>query len=75
MQACSYCAPCRETEEVKKQIEALGAECFVSSCDVTDPQSVKEAVATIKKHYGRIDILVNTAGIACSYPMEEFAYE
>ena len=62
-------------EQVKKEIEELGAECFVTRCDVTDPQSVKEAVAAIKDHYGRIDILVNTAGVASSFPMEELPYE
>ena len=62
-------------EQVKKEIEELGAECFVARCDVTDPESVKEAVAAIKEHYGRIDILVNTAGIASSFPTEELPYD
>ena len=62
-------------EQTKKEIEELGTECFAVKCDVTDPASVKEAVAAIKEHFGRIDILVNTAGIANSFPMEDQPYE
>lgn len=62
-------------EKIKQEIEDLGAECFAVRCDVTDPESVKEAVSAIKDHYGRIDILVNTAGIANSAPLEEQKYE
>lgn len=35
-------------------------------CDVTDEQSVTDAVQTAKKRFGKIDILVNNAGIAKS---------
>jgi len=31
--------------------------------DVADPQSVRDAVAAVEKDFGRIDILVNSAGI------------
>ncbi|MCI0424308.1 MAG: SDR family NAD(P)-dependent oxidoreductase [Actinobacteria bacterium] len=33
-------------------------------CDVTDPQGVASAVAGVKEMLGRIDVLVNAAGIA-----------
>ena len=35
-------------------------------CDVTNPDSVSNAVETAKKRFGKIDILVNNAGIAKS---------
>jgi NAD(P)-dependent dehydrogenase (short-subunit alcohol dehydrogenase family) len=39
----------------------------VSSChlDITSEESVKEAVATVKGRYGRIDVLINVAGVLC----------
>jgi len=33
--------------------------------DITDSQSVKNAIDEVEKKYGRIDILVNSAGILC----------
>ena len=39
---------------------------FAVHCDVSDPQSVSDAVAAVKKRFGKIDILVNDAGIAKS---------
>lgn len=65
----------QKLEDTKKEIEEAGGECFAVRCDVTDPESVKEAVAAIKEHYGRIDILVNTAGIANAAPLEQEKYE
>lgn len=35
-------------------------------CDVTNPDSVSNAVETAKKRFGKIDILVNNAGVAKS---------
>jgi NAD(P)-dependent dehydrogenase (short-subunit alcohol dehydrogenase family) len=33
-------------------------------CDIRDPQSVDDLLRTIRKHFHRIDILINNAGIA-----------
>ncbi|WP_455137624.1 SDR family oxidoreductase [Thermophilibacter sp.] len=49
-------------ESVKAEIEALGAECYAHACDVTDIEQIKQCVADVEAHYGRIDILVNNAG-------------
>src|SRR5204863_9136902 len=38
-------------------------EVFSSYCDVTDEASVKETVQKTVKHFGKIDILINSAGI------------
>ena len=41
------------------------------ACDVTKPQSVDDAVAAAIKAFGRIDILVNSAGIVDLAPVED----
>ncbi|MEM7719342.1 MAG: SDR family oxidoreductase [Pseudomonadota bacterium] len=44
-------------------------------CDVSDPASVKGMVAETLKRFGRIDALVNNAGVADFGPIEETAYD
>jgi NAD(P)-dependent dehydrogenase (short-subunit alcohol dehydrogenase family) len=39
--------------------------------DVTDKASVEQAVAQAYAHFGRLDVLVNSAGIVALYPAEE----
>ncbi|MGO4746349.1 SDR family oxidoreductase [Serratia quinivorans] len=43
--------------------------------DVTDKASVEQAVAQAKAHFGRLDILVNSAGIVALHPAEELPEE
>ncbi len=44
-------------------------------CDVSDPASVTAAVDAVVEAFGRIDILVNSAGIVMLAPAEELAIE
>jgi gluconate 5-dehydrogenase len=58
-------------EEVKKEIEDKGGKCYALRCDVSASQNIKDAVEDIIKHYGRIDILINNAGVGGNAPAEE----
>ncbi len=40
-------------------------------CDVTDEDSVRRAVGQVLDRYGRIDIMVNCAGVALLAPAED----
>ena len=51
-------------EGVKADIEKLGRRAIAVPCDVTNEQSVKEAIETVLKEFGHIDILLNNAGVA-----------
>ena len=44
-------------------------------CDVSDPASVKGMVAETLKTFGRIDALVNNAGVADFGPIEDTSFE
>lgn len=50
-------------EELKDEITGSGGSCLAVVCDVSEEESIKNAVATVKKEFGRIDILVNNAGV------------
>jgi len=45
------------------------------TCDVADPQGVARAIDEVKARFGRLDALVNNAGIAIFKPILEVAYE
>ena len=56
--------------ETVKDIEAGGGEAFSVPCDVTDEEQVRSMVQQVMDRYGRIDVLVNNAGIMI--PSEPF---
>lgn len=45
------------------------------ACDVTDPESVDRLVSEVERRYGRIDILVNSAGLASLDPADQLSLE
>jgi NAD(P)-dependent dehydrogenase (short-subunit alcohol dehydrogenase family) len=51
-------------ERVQKSIEASGGEALSLELDVRDAASIAQAFAAIDAAFGRIDVLVNNAGIA-----------
>lgn len=51
---------CKETVEA---IEATGAEGLAVACNVANAEQVEAAFAEVAERFGRIDILINNAGI------------
>lgn len=49
----------------------LGDDSFSHRCDVSDPASVQSAVDAVVSKYGRVDVLVNSAGVAILAPAED----
>jgi D-threitol dehydrogenase (NAD+) len=60
-------------EAGQARADELGGEACAYACDVTDPVSVDEAVNAVQQRYGRIDILVNSAGVVMLAPAEELS--
>ena len=50
-------------EQAVEQITAKGGEAWAIQTDVADEQQVERLIAETVKHYGRLDVLVNNAGI------------
>ena len=49
--------------EVQAEVEALGRRAMTLAADVTNTEQVNQAIASVLKAWGRIDILVTAAGI------------
>jgi 2-deoxy-D-gluconate 3-dehydrogenase len=68
----------RDLEVARAGIEALGAEgggLSPLAVDVCDPASVREAFAAVAAQHGRLDVLVNCAGLSIRGPSEDYAVE
>ena len=63
-------------EENAAAIEAeFGVEVLPYTCDITDTEKVKAAVAATMERFGRIDILVNNAGTGAVAPAVDITDE
>ncbi len=58
-------------EQTVASVREVGGECIAIASDVTDPDALQDLVYAIDKKYGRIDILINNAGMAFRAPAEE----
>jgi NAD(P)-dependent dehydrogenase (short-subunit alcohol dehydrogenase family) len=69
----------RSLDKLEMAITDIGGtqnNCLAVSCDVGKPEEVKKLFATLKNHFGRIDVLFNNAGMgAPAIPMEDLSYE
>jgi len=55
-----------ELESLATEVRALGVDCLVFAADVRDDAAVGAALTEAARHFDRIDILFNNAGI-CAY--------
>jgi NAD(P)-dependent dehydrogenase (short-subunit alcohol dehydrogenase family) len=57
------------------ELRAKGISCAAVACDVSDPGQVNAAVKATIDRFGRIDVLVNNAGISWGEPIETMPVE
>jgi len=63
-------------QKVAQEIQANGGDARFWHLDVTDESAVRSVFADVKDHWGRLDVLVNNAGIAgVDKPTHEVAAE
>jgi NAD(P)-dependent dehydrogenase (short-subunit alcohol dehydrogenase family) len=64
-----------QLDAAKTAAGLIGSDVLAFGCDVSDMASVQSAVSAIVAAVGRIDILVNSAGIVALAPAEELSLE
>src|SRR5579884_3533209 len=57
-------------EEAANELEKLGIRALALGCDVKDQSSVQQLIDATVAEFGRIDILINNAGISWGAPTE-----
>lgn len=70
---------CGRSEEklqvLRKDLEAQGVQTMTIACDLTEEGASAVCVHAVLEKFGRLDILVNSAGVALSCPFEQTTAE
>lgn len=70
------CARKRERcQQAAEELHRLGVKTLGLACDVKDPGSIQKVVDATRAEFGRIDILINNAGVSWGAPLEEMTLE
>jgi short-subunit dehydrogenase len=65
----------QELDQARLDLEKLGAEVMVVSCDIRNTHDVNEMIATVNNRFGAVDVLVNNAGVIQVGPLEVMTHE
>jgi NAD(P)-dependent dehydrogenase (short-subunit alcohol dehydrogenase family) len=61
--------------QAAEELQQLGVKVIALGCDVKNPDSIQEMVEATLAQFGRIDVLINNAGISWGAPIEEMRLE
>jgi len=61
--------------QAAEELQQLGVKAIALSCDVKNPDSIQQMVEATVSQFGRIDVLINNAGISWGAPVEEMRLE
>jgi len=73
--AITYASARQRADEIVEAIQSAGGKAIAIQADSGDADAVRNAVAETVRVFGRLDVLVNNAGIATIAPLDEFTLE
>jgi NAD(P)-dependent dehydrogenase (short-subunit alcohol dehydrogenase family) len=59
-----------ELARARDDLHGYGTHVFAIPCDLTDRGQAQDMVATVERHFGRLDVLINNAGVIQVDPVE-----
>jgi NAD(P)-dependent dehydrogenase (short-subunit alcohol dehydrogenase family) len=62
-------------QKTQSQLAAFGERILSIHCDVSDPVQVQAAADQLEQHWGRVDALINNAGVAVFKQALEISYQ
>ena len=68
-----YLSRSAEAESLERELLGEGTIVFMIQADVSDPSALTAAIDKVAMHFGRLDVLVNVAGMAIVGPLDAFA--
>jgi short-subunit dehydrogenase len=60
----------KQLERARIELEGMGGEVIAIPMDLTNRSEVKKLINTVVRHYGRLDVLINNAGIVQVGPQD-----
>ena len=73
--AITYLGAQTKADEVVRTIESAGGRAVAIRADSADADAVKQSVAETVRSLGRLDVLVNNAGVVVVSPLDKFALD
>jgi 3-hydroxybutyrate dehydrogenase len=64
-----------QIEQTRREIEQLGSEVRYHGADMTKPEQIADLVGFAEREFGRLDLLLNNAGVQHVSPIEDFPPE
>jgi NAD(P)-dependent dehydrogenase (short-subunit alcohol dehydrogenase family) len=73
--AITYLASQAEAEQTVRELAAHDVEALAIRSDLRNPEDIEQTVSTVISDFGRIDLLVNNAGIFASEALEQISFD